>query len=286
MVLGPVESAALKQLPGIVRWLPSLWRWSSQRVSGDHLAITGAKAVHHVTHGRFWLYVAVAPSRAPKWLSGPEFVQRARDLAKLALPEPFEARSSEGERAVFVVPHPDTPSCALHVLEVHRSGLIDLQWGLNMEIESRVATLPVDEVVAALDRMIAVARHDAFRGLHKPRWGERLRRLDWRVGLAPAISDSEGQIPWSRIATNGRQPDDRADNYFAPCPANGYAHDAMRSVKPSVRPGKMIEPVLQDILVSAGFVGIDHCVADAMMAVGPAAPAAIDGSKGAEQGPG
>ncbi|WP_146175013.1 hypothetical protein [Umezawaea tangerina] len=251
-----------------------------KRVSGgDHSAIQAAKPVHHTTQGRFWLFVAVAPTRAPKQLQRGDFGSWAKRLASLVLPEPFELDYFDGDLARFLVPALDTPSLAMHILDVHRSGLVDLRWGLDMPVVDGAAELPLAEVMTVLHRVLDVARQDAFRALCKKRWAGSRRRLDWRVGLAPHVSDQGGQVPWSKIVFPGREPEFRAANRWTPCPPEGYGAERLRSVRPNVKPQAVIEPVLRDLLAVAGYLGVDDCVSD-VLAMPPSAPpaAALPGS--------
>ncbi|GIG02105.1 hypothetical protein [Catellatospora citrea] len=267
MTLGFAESALLKVLGPLAKVLPGTAARLRHVAHGDHLAIQGTPLLGQ-DGSRFALTVALAPSRSAKPLPVAEFPDKALACAQVVLPhEAIECDYSGPELARFTVAD-QTPSPMYrhrHILSVHRTGLVVLIWGLDMAITlPQAVTLPLDEAAAVFDRMHTFARSPEFQGLHTRRLAEGIRRLDWRIGLSRAVSTNDGQVPWNGVRAPGRTPAARAVGQYPSCPGDGYAAAGLRSVKPSEPLPNVFRPVLEELLVSAGYTGVRECVTDVL----------------------
>jgi hypothetical protein len=107
MVPGWLESSALKVAgPPVIRASSRALSRIKRRVTADHSLITKTQSLHHLVHGRFSLYIAAAPSQAPKQVPPEAFADRALAVAREILAEPFITSGSDGDRARFTVPDP------------------------------------------------------------------------------------------------------------------------------------------------------------------------------------
>ncbi len=263
-----VESLALKALAPLARFAPSAAAAVQRRVVADHQAIAGVHPFRPASV-RFSLTVGVSPSRTPCRLDPVRFTERAHACARLILERlSFTVDHSSSELVRFAVPDTD-PSGArndLHQLAIYPTGLVELQWGMDVTFQgSNEAILALDEVVDVLTLMHRVSRHPSFHALRQVRRTEKYRRLDWRVGLTPSIATNErGTIYWTGLRATGQLPGGRSENQRPWCPIDGYAASRLRSIKPSTPAGTLFRPVLEQLLVDAGYLDVGNCVTEAL----------------------
>ena len=270
-----LEAAASKALSAGARFLPQLCQRVEARIITDHKPISAAHT--YLDGGRFWLSVAVAPSHSPRRLESLDFIENANELAELIFGDlPFKNDHISSEGARFVVSN-SNPTASfprhLHMLRISPLGLIDLQWGLEVFSlpDSRDMVLSLDEIVNVLGHLYDVAHSPRFSGVHKRRRTERIRRLDWQVGLTPSIAPTtDGPIYRRGFRSTRCLPAGDPINTQPWCPITGYASDLLRNVKAEVPAAEVFGPVLRDMLVNAGYLaGVRECVSDALSGILP-----------------
>ncbi|MFE6128571.1 hypothetical protein ACFQ6Q_09905 [Streptomyces sp. NPDC056437] len=149
----------------------------------------------------------------------------------------------------------------LHQLEVHPTGLLDLQWGLNcVAAEGRNDALPLREVLEVVHQVHDLSRADAFRALHQPRRCESRRRVDWRVGISPRAVDALGMsYNWEQLDVPGSETFSRAERIYSDCPQDGYAADRLMGLKSSQPVEDVLRPFLEEFFAYSGFLNAGEC---------------------------
>jgi hypothetical protein len=212
--------------------------------------------------GRFWVWIVVAPSHSPKQLDPLEFTENASEVARLVFGEQqFRIDYSGSELCRYIVPnpaHPTSLAAATHVLSIYPAGCVVLQWGLKTSqlLDSRDVELSLDEIVAVLDNMYWVAHDPRFPAIHARRRTEKLRRLDWRVGLTSSISVIDhGPVYWRSLSSSTKLPAVVPTGQNPSCPVQGFAVGKMTSIKQNATMAETFTPAIEHLLVDAGYSG-------------------------------
>ncbi len=255
-----LETALGKGLATARHFLPQLSSRGEARLITDHRPISSSPNFHD--GGRFWLWVVVAPSHSPKQLEPLEFTENASKLAEFVHGEQrFTVDYSGSELCRFKVPnpaHPTSLAAAHHVLWVHPNGCVVLQWGLQTSPlpDTRNVELSLDEIVAVLGHMHRAAHDPRFAAIHARRRTEKMRRLDWRVGLTPSISIVDhGPVYWRSLSSSTKLPAVLPTGQNPSCPVRGFAADKMTSIKQGATVIETFGPALAQLLVDAGYTG-------------------------------
>jgi hypothetical protein len=90
--------------------------------------------------------------------------------------------------------------------------------------------------------------------------------------LTTTISNAQGPIYWSSLTSSGRLPATRTRNQHPYCRLDGYAASDLMTVKQSTPAAELFRIPLEQLLVDAGYVGIDDCVADSSRRAAPPNP--------------
>lgn len=265
------ETAIGKTLSVTSRFLPQLGARAEARLITDHRPISGSPNFHD--GGRFWLWVVVAPSHSPRQLEPVDFTDHAYALAGLVFgDQQFEVGYSGSSECRYEVrdPGPDALTEAIHILRIYPDGRVALQWGLRTSPLANMLNveLSLDEIVSVLCHMHKVAHDPRYAAIHARRRTERMRRLDWRVGLTPSISRiNHGSIYWRSLASSTGLPAVLPTEQNPSCPVHGFAPDRMKSLKHNVSAVDTFSPALAHLLVDAGFTGgVRECVRGALTA--------------------
>jgi hypothetical protein len=112
--------------------------------------------------------------------------------------------------------------------------------------------------------MYNLALSPDYQGIHKLRRIESRRRLDWRIGLISSVPASTGPVFWTGLSSSGRLPQDHIVGQYPGCPFGGYAQSHLVGVKPAMSPRDLFQPVLDEALLNAGYLGTEGCVTDAL----------------------
>jgi len=288
VVMPALETGALKVLGALGKFAPQMTSRLEGKIIAGHRAICG---IHQLgfTGSRFSLTVAVGPSRGVEPLPPKQFTERALACAQLILGDlPFKVDHSSSELVRCLVPDeaPDAPWDSIHLLNVHPYGLIELQWGLHVPLDDpNHIEISLDEIVDVLTHMYRVAHHPTYHAIYGRRKGERFRRLDWRVGLTPTIVFRSGEtIPWTGVTSSGRLPSARAQRQRPFCPITGYASQQLTSTKRGTPIDMLFRPALEQLLVDAGYIGVDDSVADALSAARSRESLSGDGARAISSG--
>jgi len=147
-----------------------------------------------------------------------------------------------------------------------------MQWGLHTSPlpSTQDVELSLDEIVAVLCHLHGVAHDPRFAAIHAHRRTEKIRRLDWRVGLTPSISVVEhGPVYWRSLSSSTRLPAVLPTGQNPSCPVRGFAPDRTTSVHRNATTIETFGPALEQMLVDAGYTGgIRECVRAALSVVG------------------
>ncbi|WP_157437874.1 hypothetical protein [Actinoplanes subtropicus] len=265
-----LDTALRKALAGAARFLPQLTQRAEAALVADHQPITGTGNLYGNGGARFWLNVAVAPNHSPETLDPPAFVDAANELAAVFFEDaPFHADYS-GNLEVRLVEGAPTENSSwgdANTLRIFPSGLVMLQWVL------RATPLPdgqpgfelsLDEIVTVLRRAYALAHSPQFAATHRRRRWVR-HRFDWRMGLSPSISGTQGPAFWRRLSSAAPLPERVPTRQNPHCPFDGYAAAAMRDRKVTDSVEDTFRPALQELFTSSGFSGrISQAVAAAL----------------------
>lgn len=257
---GPAANWVLSRLGPASKWLRS-------KLAADHTPIKGQRGHPGQDYCAFFLFAAVAPSRRAQPLPTADFPGRACHLVEtgfrgmfLGSPEflsPEQVSYRQGVEGV---------KSAEHVLRVYPNGLVELLWILATPSDP---VLPLAEMVTVMRRLHHATRTSDFARLHRHRRLETTRRLDWRIGVnGRAVHPQTGiGVPWSRVMTPGRIPEQKTTDPSPSCPARGYAADRLESVRRGTSLTTLLTPVLEELLVHGGYTGgegIRQCIADVL----------------------
>ncbi|MGH3570377.1 MAG: hypothetical protein ACRDS0_35335 [Pseudonocardiaceae bacterium] len=264
---GPAVSWLLTKLGPIGKWI-------KRRVTPDHLPIAGfPQGRPDRRYAAFAVFAAVAPSHTPKPLSPIDFVDRACELVEEAFlgdfpREPdYSGPGYGGCRLVRYKRVVDDALFAEHLISIHSTGLVTLQWIIAAP---PTTTLPLAEAVAAVRRLHRAVQGSTFVNLHQHRRLARWRRVDWRIGVNGQATSPDGTsiVSWTDIVTAGLVPQQRTTDPYPSCPSTGYAADQLASLRRNVELGSILTPVLEELLHSGGYVNsteIRQCVADLLV---------------------
>ncbi|MCX4976257.1 hypothetical protein [Streptomyces sp. NBC_00620] len=245
--------------------LQSGWRWGKQTVQGDHSTIAGCGGMERDYSQRFVARVCVAPTRAVKPVPAVDLAARALVVAREVFGDlPYMVDYSGEDLVRFVVMDDggEFGPFQRHQLEVFGSGLLDLHWGLHMAVVNEVADpLPLAEVVAVIGRVHRVVQGSVYRNLYRKRWSEKRRRHDWRIGVSGRISTIKGQVVWQTLDVPGSDSFARAERRYADCPRIGFAAERLLSRKPDEAAITIVRPVLEELLMHAGYLDVKGSVA-------------------------
>ncbi|NEA64275.1 hypothetical protein [Streptomyces sp. SID12488] len=244
--------------------LQSGWFWAKQTAQGDHTTIAACGGMDRDYSERFVARVCVGPTRAVKPVPSVELAARALRVARRVLGDlPYEVSYSGEDRVRFVVMDDgEFGPFERHHLEVFGSGLLDLRWGLHMAVIDEVADpLPLGEVVAVIRRVHQVTQGSEYRNLYSKRLSEKRRRHDWRIGVTGRMSSAKGQVEWHSLDVPGSDSFARAKNRYAYCPSIGFAADRLLSRKPDEPVQAVVRPVLEELLMHAGYLDVPNSVA-------------------------
>ncbi|HCT75143.1 MAG TPA: hypothetical protein DGT23_00820 [Micromonosporaceae bacterium] len=258
-----LETVLGRALAATSRFLPKVSTRVEARLITDHRPISRWPTFYG--DSRFRLWVAVAPSHSPKRLEPLEFTEKALELANLVFGEqPFSVDYSGSEMCRFIVVDPARPTslaAANHTLHVYPEGYLLLQWGLHTLPlpETLDVELSLDEIVAVLGHLHWVAHDPRFAAIHARRRTEKIRRLDWRVGLVSSISaPNHGLAFWRSLSSSTRLPAVSPTGQNPSCPAGGFAPERMTGIKHSAGVIETFSPALEQMLVDAGYTGGVH----------------------------
>ncbi|MEW2046614.1 hypothetical protein [Streptomyces sp. NPDC005476] len=244
--------------------LQSGWCWGKRTVEGDHYTIAPCGGMERDYSDRFVVRVCVAPTRAVRPIDPVDLAARAQVVAREVFGEmPYEVDYSGDEQVRFVVKDDgEFGVFSRHQLDVYGSGLLDLRWGLRMAVVDMVADpLPLAEVAAVIRRVHALLHGSAYRNLYRKRWSEKRRRHDWRIGVSGSISTIKGQVVWERLDVPGSDSFARASRRYANCPHIGFAAGRLLSRKQDEAPITILRPVLEELLMHAGYLDARGSVA-------------------------
>ncbi|MFD4530377.1 hypothetical protein ACFWP7_42020 [Streptomyces sp. NPDC058470] len=237
--------------------LRSGWHWGKRTVQGDHYTIAPCGGMERDYADRFVVRVCVAPTRAVKPIEPVDLAARAQVVAREIFGElPYEVDySGEGLVRFAVFDDGEFGRFNRHQLEVYGSGLLDLRWGLHMEVVDQVADpLPLAEVAAVIRRVHAVVQGSGYRNLYRKRLSEKRRRHDWRVGVSGSRSTIKGQVVWETLDVPGSDSFARASRRYADCPRIGFAAERLLSRKQGEAPITIVQPVVEELLMHAGYL--------------------------------
>ncbi|MFJ3778294.1 hypothetical protein ACIPX0_42105 [Streptomyces sp. NPDC090075] len=244
--------------------LQSGWRWGKRTVQGDHYTIAPCGGMERDYSDRFVARVCVAPTRVVKPIESVDLAARAQVVAREVFGEsPYEVDYAGDEQVRFVVEDDgEFGVFSRHQLDVHGSGLLDLRWGLRMAVVDMVADpLRLAEVAAVIQRLHTVVQGSAYRNLYRKRWSEKRRRHDWRIGVSGSISTIKGQVVWERLDVPGSDSFARASRRYANCPHIGFAAGQLLSRKQDEATIAILRPVLEELLMHAGYLDARQSVA-------------------------
>jgi hypothetical protein len=170
-------------------------------------------------------------------------------------------------------PHAD------HIITVHSTGLVELQWLLAMPPATE---LPLLDLVRVVEQFHTTVRSGSLSSLHRRRPLERWRRVDWRIGVNAWVTptDGSGQYCWTEIGTAGLVPQRRTTERRPHCPPTGFAAGHLSGVRRTIALEDLLKPVLEELVTSGGYLGgeeIRRCVSE-LLAAGTLAGSATAGA--------
>ena len=243
----------------------ALRRWgaaAARRVRPDHRSIGTIEVKFPGTlMNRFYLYVAVAPSRSATRSRDDGQVSRARAFAEDLLPGIFGPEPSYSFDGMTVFTVNPTGRTVERALYVHRSGLIELLWALTpTPTNDGKIVLDVEEMIAVIGRLVLAVGRSPYADISRAGRGRRrFARLDWRFNLAAAISSTEGERSWSGLRFPDVQPQRARDQRPSPTPV-GYGLEKLRNTRRSTHPARLARVFVTDMLVANGYFEVSAAV--------------------------
>ncbi len=219
MSFDPISTATTKASDRIAGWFLDRAQAAIASLKADHTSIERCSGMQNAYGYRFRLRVGIAPNRTALPLSITERASRAYSVAALIFRDAERCVDYAGNELVRIEVRENAIAGErfIHQLEVHPTGLVDLQWRLNcIAAEGRNDPLPLREVLAVVRRMHHLSRTSAFHGLHQPRRFEPRRRVDWRFGISPRAVDPVGvSFNWERLDVPGSESFRRAERIYS-----------------------------------------------------------------------
>lgn len=256
---GPVAGWVLTKLG-------PLGRWVARQVLRDHQPISGRKTSPSRDYDAFYLFVAVAPSDAPRPQPQIDFVDAAHRFVGDGLPSMFttKAEYSGTELVRWRQPIDNDPLAAKNSIVLYPNGLIELQWRLEHLPDT---ALQLGEIISVVGRLHELVRSDAYPRLYRKRWLEQWRRVDWRIGVnGRAVPRNGGNmVEWTELITSAALPKDRIDSPHPNCPHDGYGACKLTTIRRDTRLSDLLAPVMEGLLSAAGYTNaaeIRKCVVE------------------------
>jgi len=249
-ILGPLNPA---QLAGAAR---NALAAAARRLRPDHHSISLRSVQFPGTSMlRFYLYAAVAPSRAAPLRFDHLQVQRAAAFARDAFPGVFPdtPESANRDLTLFAVAADGVQERALYV---HRTGLVELLWALAVDQAAQPTAellLDADEIAAIAQQLAgAVARRPYSELSRAGRGRRRFARVDWWFNLTADISMADGSIAWTGLRFPGPPPR-RAQNRQPFLAVKGYGEETLRNRRRRKSADELVRAVLAEILGANGY---------------------------------
>jgi hypothetical protein len=259
-------------IPVPITWLldkvSPLYGWVAVKAAANHLPIHGRVARPRMSRNTFTLFVAVAPSDSPKHIPSGLFVETACGFVDGLFADifPGEPDYSGPDRVRFLSPSPEAPK-VMNSLELHPSGLIELQWVLA---DPRHKTeLPLDEIQQIVARLHHGASSGAARTIYAKRWGQSRRRVDWMIGVNGSAHTDEGEwYHWTGVTGSTVVPQRRSVRPNPHCQGMGFAADALHGVSPRKSIDGILRPALEEMLLLGNYTDrkeIEACVSSMLL---------------------
>jgi hypothetical protein len=209
---------------------------------------------------RHYLYVALAPSRSATRRADDRSVSRAREFARLALPGVFPDQPSYSDRDLVVFTAGDGVTGPARRLTVHRTGLVELLWAVDLDDDDGRLMLPIMDVlqpVLALAAAAATPEYSQLGTLARP-W-RRLGKLDWWIAVTTDVPTSDGPIAWSGVLFPC-DPPARSAHDRGQMPPGGYGADALRSLRRRKAIDRVPRVLLGELLQANGYFEADAVI--------------------------
>jgi hypothetical protein len=158
---------------------------------------------------RFYLYIAVAPSRSAPRAFDDGQVRRAAAFALDAFDDVFGDVPTTADREATVFTVTGDGGAHERALYVHRSGLVELLWALRTEQPESAdgLLLDVEEMAAVVARLAGTVAHRPYAQLSNAGRGRRrFARVDWWFNLTADISHTDGSRAWTGLRFTGATP--------------------------------------------------------------------------------
>jgi len=257
MTGGPIEAAAAKYAGPVAKESWRQGRQLYQRLQPDHGSISQCPNLQRFYGDRVVMLVGVAPTRSAKPVATSNFVRASQQVAEavfvgLAPKTDYTGR----DRVRLKVQFDDDPiSTPRHILEFCPTGLMYLQWGLDVAAgPDGIDPFPVSEFIQVLRRVHSVVQLPVYQQLHAKRIGERRRHLDWRVGVSGSISTPTGSLAVDEFDTPQAADFVRAERHDLLGQPAGFAPRELTGVKSAAPFKDMLRPIIEDLVANSGFV--------------------------------
>src|SRR5262249_8957416 len=157
---------------------------------------------------------------------------------------PGEPEYSGPDRVRFMTPSPVAPRVP-NSMELHPSGLIELQWVLaDPRYNTELALDDIQRVVAWEHH--AVSSGSAWQS-HAKRWGESKRRVDWIIGVNGSAHTDDGEwYHWTASVAVPSHTQRRSVRPNPHCPGMGFAEEALRGVSSRKPISHILRPALEE----------------------------------------
>ena len=228
-----------------------------ERMRADHSTLA-RRQVRFVPQAmvRYYLYVAVAPSRCSIRPWDDQQVARAQRFASLFAAEPWTAQPlmADGDVTTFGVEGAD--GMFDRVLYAYRNGLVEMEWALRCEETAgrhELEAAEVARVAAVFALAVASPEYEALSRAGTLR--RRVRRTDWLLCLSTAVPTTKGQQQWDALRFPSEAPQ-RADNARAHMPVAGYGQEALRSLRRRRAPRQVPVVLLRELFAANGYYAI------------------------------
>lgn len=196
----------------------------------------------------------MAPSDSGRPTSGVDFVDAAHNFVRTGLADIFtgSADYSSPEVVRYEQKLTDDAACIRHVLYIHPSGLIELQYVLTQPPET---TLPLGLLTGIVARLHALVASDAYPAIYRKRRFEKWRSVDWRIGAngSALLTNSSGTVSWTDLVTPLTLPTSRIVEPRPSCTSEGYAASRLTSVRRNSPVDSLLAPVIEELLLSGGY---------------------------------
>jgi hypothetical protein len=255
------------EVGSVLKYLRAAVRWIARLAKADHSTLYGMR--WRVDAGRMprpYVHVAVAPSRRLRKKLNGDFPTAARGFVASVFPDVFPKHPVLSTREIvrFQVPS-DLGKPMDYLIELSPTGLVEILWILRMEASDDHLRLPMVDVGGTVWNLADAVQRGHYGRLFPRRSLARRKRIDWFVNVTGAWSE-DGYKEWNDVSFPGSEPSMRATGHRAFSPVNGYGVEALRSMRQSTDPSKIVDPVLNDFLRENGFIDYAQTLEELMQA--------------------